>query len=138
MSTNDYMKRYMADRYERRMQEARSFLGGRCAICGSIETLEFDHIDPSSKSFTIGSKAAGIAKDKFWNEVSKCQLLCRTCHELKSIKDSGKQVAKGTHGTISSYRYCRCSLCRAAKNELTKKHKIKAKSMKNASMVSMV
>jgi hypothetical protein len=30
-------------------------LGGKCARCGSAESLEFDHIDPSTKKFTISS-----------------------------------------------------------------------------------
>ena len=62
-------------------------LGGKCTECGCTETLEFDHIDPSTKSFNI---AAGYTKPKevLLAEVAKCQLLCNKCHIEKTKKDS--------------------------------------------------
>ena len=61
-------------------------LGGKCAECGSTEALEFDHIDPASKSFNI---SAGYHKPKevLENELAKCQILCNKCHIEKSKKD---------------------------------------------------
>jgi hypothetical protein len=61
-------------------------LGGKCVECGRTETLEFDHIDPSTKSFNI---ASGYSKPKevLLAEVAKCQLLCNKCHIEKSKKD---------------------------------------------------
>ena len=61
-------------------------LGGKCVECGSTEALEFDHIDPSTKSFNI---SAGYHKPKevLENELSKCQILCNKCHIQKSKKD---------------------------------------------------
>ena len=61
-------------------------LGGKCVECGSTEALEFDHIDPSTKSFNI---SAGYHKPKqvLEEELSKCQLLCNKCHIQKSRKD---------------------------------------------------
>ena len=61
-------------------------LGGKCVKCGCTETLEFDHIDPSTKSFNI---AAGYTKPKevLLEELAKCQLLCNKCHIEKSKKD---------------------------------------------------
>jgi hypothetical protein len=62
-------------------------MGGKCVECGCTETLEFDHIDPSTKSFNI---AAGYTKPKetLLAEVAKCQLLCNKCHIKKTKKDS--------------------------------------------------
>ena len=62
-------------------------LGGKCVECGSTEALEFDHIDPSTKSFNI---SAGYHKPRevLENELSKCQILCNKCHIEKSKKDS--------------------------------------------------
>ena len=62
-------------------------MGGKCVECGCTETLEFDHIDPSTKSFNI---AAGYTKPKetLLAEVAKCQLLCNKCHIEKTKKDS--------------------------------------------------
>ena len=61
-------------------------LGGKCIECGNTEALEFDHIDPSTKSFNI---SAGYHKPKevLEEELSKCQLLCNKCHIEKSKKD---------------------------------------------------
>jgi hypothetical protein len=61
-------------------------LGGKCVECGCTETLEFDHIDPSTKSFNI---SAGYHKPKevLEEELEKCQLLCNKCHIEKSKKD---------------------------------------------------
>jgi hypothetical protein len=62
-------------------------LGGKCVECSCTETLEFDHIDSSTKSFNI---ASGYTKPKevLLEEVAKCQLLCNKCHIEKSKKDS--------------------------------------------------
>jgi hypothetical protein len=62
-------------------------MGGKCVECGCTETLEFDHIDPSTKLFNI---AAGYTKPKetLLAEVAKCQLLCNKCHIDKTKKDS--------------------------------------------------
>jgi len=61
-------------------------LGGKCVECGCTETLEFDHIDPTTKSFNI---SAGYHKPKkvLEEELAKCQLLCNKCHVEKSKKD---------------------------------------------------
>lgn len=61
-------------------------LGGKCVECGSTKALEFDHIDPKTKSFNI---SAGYNKPKevLEKELSKCQLLCNKCHIEKSKKD---------------------------------------------------
>jgi hypothetical protein len=62
-------------------------LGGKCVECGCTETLQFDHIDPSTKSFNI---ATGYTKPKevLLEEVAKCQLLCNKCHIEKTKKDA--------------------------------------------------
>lgn len=62
-------------------------LGGKCVKCGCTERLEFDHIDPSTKSFNI---SAGYHKSKevLQEELAKCQLLCNKCHIEKSKEDS--------------------------------------------------
>ena len=62
-------------------------MGGKCVECGCTAILEFDHIDPSTKSFNI---AAGYTKPKetLLAEVAKCQLLCNKCHIEKTKKDS--------------------------------------------------
>jgi 5-methylcytosine-specific restriction endonuclease McrA len=114
-----YMKEYMRSRYNERREKAICKLGGKCVKCGSTTNLQFDHINPEEKSFTIAKKSS-INEQDFWKEVEKCQLLCESCHNLKTIEDMGMKPAKGFHGTLSSYRYCRCDLCKKAKADYMK------------------
>jgi len=76
--------------------------------CGTIENLELDHVNPATKEIELG-RLYGVEEEKFWDEVAKCQVLCRKCHEYKSILDAGNTPTKGrdVHGTLTAYRYCR-------------------------------
>ena len=105
----------MAERYRVRREKALDLLGRKCVHCGSSEDLQFDHVDPATKSFTI-AKIWTHSETKFWEEIKKCQLLCQRCHTLKTLKDLGQGSAKEKHGTLSSYRYCKCDECRRAKS----------------------
>jgi len=58
-------------------------LGGKCVECGTTHLLEFDHIDPLTKSFTIAQKMTANI-EVLYKEVDKCQLLCRYCHYEKT------------------------------------------------------
>ena len=123
MPSNEYMREYVLRRYYRRRREVVEKLGGRCAVCGSTDDLEIDHIDATKKSFSLAKALAGMAKERLDLEVAKCQLLCFTHHVEKSIVESGKKSARGTHGTLSSFRYCKCALCKEAKNSYNKSRK---------------
>ena len=114
------MRIYVLRRYHQRRKEAIKFLGGKCQICGSIKNLELDHINPKTKSFNI-AKLWSISTERFWKEVKKCQLLCRPHHSEKTLIDLGQISAKGTHGTLSSRRYCNCRKCKDALNEWARK-----------------
>lgn len=72
-------------RFEANKAKAKELLGGICAICGTTEALDFDHIDPATKLFNI-SKGWRYSEELFWAEVAKCQLLCRPHHLEKSSK----------------------------------------------------
>jgi hypothetical protein len=56
--------------------------GGACAICGFDEhpaALQFHHVDPGQKSFTIrNGETRSLARMR--QEASKCVLLCANCH----------------------------------------------------------
>lgn len=123
-SDNEYMRAYMLRRYNRRMQEARSKLGNRCVRCGATKDLQLDHKDRETKSFTIG-RMWSVSEQRFEMELSKCQLLCRTCHEEKTLLDKGQVSGKVTHGTLSSYRYCKCDACKLAKSNYNKLPRVK-------------
>jgi len=102
------MADYMLERYYRRKQQAIQQLGGICVRCGSKDKLEFDHIDPEEKNFTIGSILNGVAEDRLQVELLKCQLLCYDCHKEK-------HKTNPVCGTAWSYhKGCRCSDCKQA------------------------
>jgi 5-methylcytosine-specific restriction endonuclease McrA len=68
------------------------YKGGCCQVCEykkSIGALEFHHIDPNQKDFTISSKS--YAYERLKREVDKCVLLCSNCHiEVhEEIKNNG-------------------------------------------------
>lgn len=108
MGDEEYQRQYQLEKYYRWMDEARESLGGRCAVCGTTENLEFDHIDPATKLFTIGSfRPSRPAWDV---EVAKCQLLCYEHHKEKTAREKRVEV----HGTWGMYRNrkCRCQECR--------------------------
>ncbi len=110
------MRVYMLRRYNERMLEARTLLGGKCIKCGEVNDLELDHINPKTKLFTIGQMWS-VRKELFDIEVKKCQLLCKRCHEEKTLLDKGQKSGKNTHGTLSSYRYCKCDVCKKANSD---------------------
>lgn len=111
---NLYMREYMLARYRQIRAEYLAQLGGKCVYCGAVDRLQFDHIDPSTKLFTISGQGWSKSKTRLDAEVRKCQLLCESCHTTKTLHQKGLQSAKGQHGTISSYKYCRCNACKAA------------------------
>lgn len=53
----------------------------QCIICGEPEPccLDFHHIDPNEKDFTIG-KHRNRGKDWLLNEIKKCVCVCSNCH----------------------------------------------------------
>lgn len=64
------------------------YKGGSCHVCHyskCVEALEFHHIDPSVKSFSIGAKGYTRSWESVRNELDKCVLLCANCHrEIES------------------------------------------------------
>ncbi len=119
---NAYMRKYLLEKYYRRKAEAISALGGSCVRCGSTEDLHFDHIDPTLKEHDLGKSFSGLAEVKLQAELLKCQLLCQPCHAQKTREDHGQENGRETHGTLTSCRYCKCDLCRGAKNEWNRKY----------------
>jgi hypothetical protein len=69
-------------RKQKLKEEAKKKLGGKCIWCGTTENLEFDHIDPAQKQFTIS--AFPYSAELWWKEVEKCRLLCKSCHKRHS------------------------------------------------------
>lgn len=59
-------------------------MGGKCIICGYSKckaALDFHHIDPTQKDFSLGAARGSIINwNKLVEEVKKCVILCANCH----------------------------------------------------------
>lgn len=82
---NAQMKKYVLDRYHRLRAEFIDKMGGSCQSCGSTDRIEFDHVDPRTKSFNI-SKVWSYKRATVEEELAKCQLLCYGCHKDKTSR----------------------------------------------------
>lgn len=73
---------------KRKKVELIEYKGGCCEKCGynkCIEAMEFHHIDPMEKDFTISGKSWSFERLK--SEVDKCVLLCSNCHKETHFED---------------------------------------------------
>lgn len=123
---NFYMKEYQKLRYKKRRDEAIASLGGKCAHCSSVNNLELDHIDASTKTYEIGKIIGGGSKAKVEAELAKCQVLCKDCHITKSYAE-GDIYSVDHGGGTSGKKNCPCTLCKNKKAEYMKARKTKYK-----------
>jgi 5-methylcytosine-specific restriction endonuclease McrA len=83
----------------RKKQERIDYLGGKCVGCGTTEDLQFDHIDRTTKEYSI-SKKADYVFEKIKPELDKCQLLCKECHRIKTrANHDNAELLKGCNLT---------------------------------------
>lgn len=71
-------------------------LGGKCVGCGASDTearLDFDHIDPTTKSFDVTAYITRNAVQAEIEALSKCQLLCRKCHCAKTFSSDAFKLS---------------------------------------------
>lgn len=120
-----YHREYQRFYYKKKRGDLESLLGGKCVICSSIKDLQFDHIDPLTKSFSIGCLLSH-SKKNIDKEISKCQLLCRPCHTEKTLMDNGRK--RSEHGSYNKYSHgCRCDMCRSANTKYSREYRKKKK-----------
>lgn len=103
--------------YRKQREFAFALLGNKCNSCGKLDTLQIDHIDPTTKIYTT-KQIAGFGKVRLKEELKQCQLLCYECHKKKSDTAMGKTHCKRGHEFTleNTYnkrgkkecRYCRC------------------------------
>ncbi len=59
------------------------YKGGKCILCGYCKcdsALEFHHIDPTKKDFSISNSNKRELTEGIKQELDKCVLLCANCH----------------------------------------------------------
>lgn len=111
-------RRYQRDWVARRRQAWIDAQGGKCALCGSVTDLEVDHRDPETKLCNptkVWSRSAEFRAA----ELAKCQVLCKSCHDVKSGREEsphGSAKRYGKHG-------CRCDACRAWNSSRVRKQR---------------
>lgn len=79
------------------LQKIKEHSGGKCVRCGYdtyLGALEFHHLDPNKKDFTISNSNMKVKEAV--EESKKCILLCSNCHRelhanLWNIEDLGKE-----------------------------------------------
>ncbi len=82
-------------RNKKRQQEAVDYFGGVCFDCKLNYpncVFEFHHLDPQQKDMNP-SKALTLAKEKAWEELNKCVMLCANCHKIRHF---GKEAINAT------------------------------------------
>ena len=63
-----------------------AFKGGVCESCGydrCVKALEFHHLNPEEKEFSISRDITKISWVKLKLELEKCVMLCANCHREK-------------------------------------------------------
>ena len=71
------------------------YKGGRgikCGWVGDVSVLEFHHIDPLKKDFTLSAGVKSWKKMK--EEVDKCVLLCSNCHRIEHSNNYWNNLVK--------------------------------------------
>ena len=57
-----------------------------CMDCGynlHPAALEFDHVN-GVKLFNIGEKISNNSREKLWEEIAKCDVVCANCHAIRT------------------------------------------------------
>ena len=79
----DYLNEMAKINHHKRKNILIEMLGGKCVDCGTTKNLQFDHIDPSKKSFNISC----VLSERTLKELEKCELRCGNCHLEKTKND---------------------------------------------------
>ena len=121
--------------YQRKWRQERRdswFKDKECISCGSTDNLELDHKDPSTK---IDHKIWSWREERRNKELEKCQVLCKDCHENKTVEE---RIIMPDHGTLDRYKHkllpCRCASCRKANAEYEANRRAYSNNWENAAL----
>jgi hypothetical protein len=101
--------------------------GGICCVCKQKfpqEILEFHHLHPAEKSFSLGNgiRSNCIAWSKLVDELRKCVMACANCHRL--VEYGHAQIpydALRFNESFYSYKIPKYDKCACGKPKLKKK-----------------
>lgn len=100
----EFQRRWTASRRED------FFKDKSCVRCGSQKRLELDHVDPKLK---VSHNIWSWSEKRRLEEIEKCQVLCRNCHQMKTREDMNWGQVHGTTNSYNNYG-CRCVECTKA------------------------
>jgi len=75
--------KYVNERRRALKKMSIEYKGGKCKCCGynkCVSALDFHHLDPFKKDFSIGAKGYTRSWEKVKKELDKCILVCANCH----------------------------------------------------------
>ena len=78
------MNAYLKEKYYRLKKIVFDILGNKCASCGATTNLQIDHKNKTLKSFNVTTQLRVKPWNQILEEVKKCQLLCKKCHDKKT------------------------------------------------------
>ena len=86
-------RQYLIEAVRKRRKKVRlmavEYKGGCCQRCGydrCMDALEFHHIDPSQKDFSISEKGYTRSGERVQRELDKCLMVCANCHRELHVK----------------------------------------------------
>lgn len=107
----DKQREYQRLWIKRRRQE---YLGDKsCAECGSNDSLEVHHTDPTLK---VDHKVWSWVQSRRDEELAKCEVLCKSCHKKQHATSHGMEWMYRAHK-------CRCDLCKAANTRKNREYR---------------
>lgn len=71
-----------------------------CSCCGETDMrcLQFDHIDPNTKSYNVSHiVSGGYSVELVKAEIAKCVVLCANCHAKKTAEQFQYDMYKGIY-----------------------------------------
>jgi predicted HNH restriction endonuclease len=78
-----YFIQKVTERRRKLKEMAVDYKGGKCMVCGYKRcpaALDFHHIDPTKKDFSLSVRGLTRSWERIQSEVDKCLLVCANCH----------------------------------------------------------
>ena len=75
------------------LAEIRQRLGGKCTLCGAVENLELDCINPEGDKHHKMSTDQRASFYRVQHAINNLQLLCEKCHNKKSSTENPYQIS---------------------------------------------
>jgi hypothetical protein len=94
ISDPDARRKYQREWVARR--KASWYADKSCAVCGSTDDLELDHVDPAQK---VSHSIWSWSWERIAEETAKCQVLCVHHHDAKTLKN--REYVRGEDVVIS-------------------------------------